>query len=175
MKVNHVFHGNGEPIRWARRSWTSACIQAGLGQEIGEVDVLDGAGQVVKRGPLVRTVALRLPHDYRRPAARNLSRELREPGLRWSRNWPAHRGSETGEGHGPAATPPLSLSQSGGRRFDPGAVHQLTKTASRWGKPGVSSERQRESLVRGPSFRCSGRAGPFASLEDHFLPRCYPR
>lgn len=71
MKVNHVFHRNGEPIRWFRRSWTSACIEAGLGQEIREPDMLDGAGLVVKRGRLVRKVAHRLPHDYRRSAARN--------------------------------------------------------------------------------------------------------
>lgn len=33
---------------------------------------------------------------------------------------------------GPCHTPPRSHSQSGGRRFDPGAVHQLTGMASRW-------------------------------------------
>lgn len=74
MKVNHVFHRNGEPIRHFRRSWTSACIAAGLGHEVREPDVLDAAGAVVKRGRLVRKVALRIPHDYRRSAARNLSR-----------------------------------------------------------------------------------------------------
>lgn len=64
MKVNHVFHRNGEPIRYFRRSWTSACIEAGLGQEIRDPAT----------GRLVRKVAGRLPHDYRRSAARNLSR-----------------------------------------------------------------------------------------------------
>jgi len=74
MKVNYVFHRNGERIRHFRRSWTTACIAAGLGQEIREPDVLDAAGAVVKRGRLVRKVAHRIPHDYRRSAARNLSR-----------------------------------------------------------------------------------------------------
>lgn len=74
MVVRHVFHRDGEPIRHFRRSWTTACIAAGLGQEVREPDVLDLAGQVVRRGRLVRKVALRRPHDYRRSAARNLSR-----------------------------------------------------------------------------------------------------
>lgn len=64
MKVNHVFHRNGEPIRHFRRSWKSACIEAGLGQEIRDPAT----------GRLVRKVAQRTPHDYRRSAARNLSR-----------------------------------------------------------------------------------------------------
>lgn len=67
-------HRNDEPILHFRRSWTSACIAAGLGQEIREPDVLEATGAVVKRGGLVRKVALRVPHHYRRSAARNLSR-----------------------------------------------------------------------------------------------------
>ena len=63
MVVSHVFHRNGEPIRYFRRSWISACIAAGLGKE-----VKDEEGKVVER------VAYRIPHDYRRSAARNLSR-----------------------------------------------------------------------------------------------------
>jgi integrase len=74
MVVSHVFHRNGEPLLHFRRSWTSACIAAGLGEEIRESDVVDGEGQVTKRGRLVRKVAHRVPHDYRRSAARNLSR-----------------------------------------------------------------------------------------------------
>jgi integrase len=62
--VPWVFHRNGERIRYFRRAWTSACIAAGLGQEIREPQT----------GRLLRKVALRLPHDYRRSAARNLSR-----------------------------------------------------------------------------------------------------
>jgi len=49
-------------------------IAAGLGQEIREPAVPDAAGAVVKRGRLVRKIAHRIPHDYRRSAARNLSR-----------------------------------------------------------------------------------------------------
>jgi integrase len=48
MKVNHVFHRNGEPIHYLRRSWITACREAGVPGGI--------------------------PHDYRRSAARNLSR-----------------------------------------------------------------------------------------------------
>jgi integrase len=46
--VSHVFHRNGEPIHYFRRSWITACTAAG--------------------------VPNRIPHDYRRSAARNLSR-----------------------------------------------------------------------------------------------------
>jgi integrase len=60
---NHVFARDGEPIRLFRRSWITACIKAGLG-----VEKKDEQGRIVDR------VALRIPHDYRRSAARNLSR-----------------------------------------------------------------------------------------------------
>ena len=63
MVVSHVFHRNGESIRYLRRSWISACIAAGLGREVRNEE-----GKVVDR------VAYRIPHDYRRSAARNLSR-----------------------------------------------------------------------------------------------------
>jgi integrase len=74
MRVNHVFQRNGERIQEFRRSWKTACIAAGLGQEIREPDVLDAAGKVVKKGKLVAKMVTRIPHDYRRSAARNLSR-----------------------------------------------------------------------------------------------------
>jgi integrase len=63
MVVDHVFHRNGDDIRYFRRCWISACIAAGLGKV-----VTDDGGRVVDR------VAFRIPHDYRRSAARNLSR-----------------------------------------------------------------------------------------------------
>ena len=63
MIVSHVFNRNGEPIRYFRRAWITACIAAGLGKE-----VRDANGKVLER------VAYRIPHDYRRSAARNLSR-----------------------------------------------------------------------------------------------------
>lgn len=63
MIVAHVFHRNGEPIRYFRRSWLRACVAAGLGAE-----KRDEKGRVLER------VAYRIPHDYRRSAARNLSR-----------------------------------------------------------------------------------------------------
>jgi integrase len=61
--VPWVFHRGGEPVRHFRRSWVSACIAAGLGHEVRDTE-----------GRLVKKVALRIPHDYRRSAARNLSR-----------------------------------------------------------------------------------------------------
>jgi integrase len=48
MIVSHVFHRNGAPIHHFRRSWITACRKAGCPG--------------------------RIPHDYRRSAARNLSR-----------------------------------------------------------------------------------------------------
>lgn len=61
--VQRVFHRNGEPIAYFRRSWITACIAAGLGEEVA-----DATGKVVDRR------AFRIVHDYRRSAARNLSR-----------------------------------------------------------------------------------------------------
>ena len=46
--VRHVFHRDGRPVRSFRRAWLSACTAAGLPH--------------------------RIPHDFRRTAARNLSR-----------------------------------------------------------------------------------------------------
>jgi integrase len=46
--VRHVFHRDGKPVRSFRRAWLTACEEAGLPN--------------------------RLPHDFRRTAARNLSR-----------------------------------------------------------------------------------------------------
>jgi len=57
--VGHVFHRNGRPIRHLRRSWTTACIAAGLGVE----DETTGERR-----------ALRILHDLRRSAARNMTR-----------------------------------------------------------------------------------------------------
>ena len=63
MVVGHVFSRNGDPIRYFRRSWISACIAAGLGREVKNEE-----GKVVER------VAYRLVHDLRRSAARNMLR-----------------------------------------------------------------------------------------------------
>jgi integrase len=61
--VPWVFHRGGKPVRHFRRSWVSACVAAGLGHEVRDKD-----------GKLVKKIAHRIPHDYRRSAARNLSR-----------------------------------------------------------------------------------------------------
>lgn len=71
--VPHVFHRNGEPIVTFYRSWAAACIKAGLGHEERKPDYTDKKGEK-RRGRLIRRVILRIPHDYRRSAARNLSR-----------------------------------------------------------------------------------------------------
>ena len=73
MVVSYVFHRNGEPIRYFRRSWISACVKAGLGVEEMAPDVTNTRGKV-RKGRIIRKVAYRIPHDYRRSAARNLSR-----------------------------------------------------------------------------------------------------
>lgn len=63
MVVGSVFHRNGEPIRYFRRSWMAACVAAGLGKEVRDA-----------KDRLVERIVYRIPHDYRRSAARNLSR-----------------------------------------------------------------------------------------------------
>ena len=74
MVVSHVFARNGEPICTFYRSWAAACVKAGLGHEERGPDDLDAEGKVVRKGRLLRRVITRIPHDYRRSAARNLSR-----------------------------------------------------------------------------------------------------
>jgi len=72
--VQHVFHRNGEPMGSFRKSWITACVAAGLGREVREPDTKDAAGTVIKRGSLIKKEAFRIVHDFRRTAARNLSR-----------------------------------------------------------------------------------------------------
>ena len=60
--IPHVFHHDGQPIRYFRRSWLSACKRAAT----------------VREGKLSRVVRPdllgRIPHDFRRTAVRNLVR-----------------------------------------------------------------------------------------------------
>ena len=60
--ILHVFHHDGQPIRYFRRAWLSACRRAAT----------------VRVGKLVRVVRpdllRRIPHDFRRTAVRNLVR-----------------------------------------------------------------------------------------------------
>ena len=59
-------------IRAFRRAWAAACVNAGLGHEVREPDVIEPDG-IVHKGRLVRGVT-RTPHDFRRTAAMRLSR-----------------------------------------------------------------------------------------------------
>ena len=59
-------------IRTFRRAWAAACVNAGLGHEVREPDVIEPDG-IVHKGRLVRRVT-RTPHDFRRTAAMRLSR-----------------------------------------------------------------------------------------------------
>jgi len=58
--VPWVFHRNGRPIKSARRAWLTACLKVGF-------------AQVVSEKPR-KVKALRIPHDFRRTAVRNLER-----------------------------------------------------------------------------------------------------
>lgn len=58
-----LFHHEGKPIRDFRTAWRTALVRGGLGTEIRDAD-----------GRLVKKVAHRLPHDFRRTAVRNLER-----------------------------------------------------------------------------------------------------
>jgi hypothetical protein len=58
-----LFHRDGKRIRTFRRSWITACIKAGFGKRITDA-----------HGKLVKAVADRIPHDFRRTAVRNLER-----------------------------------------------------------------------------------------------------
>ena len=58
-----LFHRDGKRIKHFRRAWITACIKAGLGKQI-----IDTSGRVIK------SIADRVPHDFRRTAFRNLER-----------------------------------------------------------------------------------------------------
>src|SRR5207253_4099951 len=59
--VPWLFHREGRPIKSFRRAWLAACKQAGL-------------ARVVTRGEQKIGYPLRIPHDFRRTAVRNLER-----------------------------------------------------------------------------------------------------
>jgi integrase len=61
--IRWLFHRNGEPIRHFRNAWITACVKAGLGTRITD-----------SKGRLIKSIAHRIPHDFRRTAVRNLER-----------------------------------------------------------------------------------------------------
>jgi integrase len=61
--IPHVFHNDGEPIKYMRRAWLSACKRAAT------ITHPNGVKEV-RRPHLLG----RLPHDFRRTAVRNLVR-----------------------------------------------------------------------------------------------------
>lgn len=58
-----LFHRDGKPIKSFRRAWLTSCVRAGFGTEIRSAT-----------GKLIKKVANRIPHDFRRTAIRNLER-----------------------------------------------------------------------------------------------------
>jgi len=58
-----LFHRDGKPIKTFRRSWITACVNAGFGHVIKNT-----------KGKVIKKVADRIPHDFRRTAVRNLER-----------------------------------------------------------------------------------------------------
>lgn len=58
-----LFHRDGKPIKTFRKSWITACVSAGFGHVIKNT-----------KGKVVKKVADRIPHDFRRTAVRNLER-----------------------------------------------------------------------------------------------------
>jgi hypothetical protein len=61
------FHEDGRQIRDFRKSWRKACKEAGLAEEIQ-------IGKTKKGKPIMKIIPLRIPHDFRRTAVRNLVR-----------------------------------------------------------------------------------------------------
>lgn len=61
--ITSLFHRDGKPIKNFRRAWVTACVKAGFGTEIRRAT-----------GKLIKRVASRIVHDFRRTAVRNLER-----------------------------------------------------------------------------------------------------
>lgn len=58
-----LFPRDGKQIKTFRRSWISACVDAGFGHVIKNT-----------KGKVIKKIADRIPHDFRRTAVRNLER-----------------------------------------------------------------------------------------------------
>ena len=58
-----LFHRDGKPINSFRKTWITACVDAGFGHVIKNT-----------KGKVIKKVADRIPHDFRRTAVRNLER-----------------------------------------------------------------------------------------------------
>jgi integrase len=66
----YVFHHDGEPIRKFEKAWKTACVNAGLGRILR-----DEAGNALRdRNGRLKKVPVKLFHDFRRTAARNMVR-----------------------------------------------------------------------------------------------------
>jgi integrase len=71
--VPHVFHNDGQAIRPFHYEWGKACVAAGLGHVERKPDRVLKNG-TTKPGGFKRWLPMRIVHDYRRTAARNMSR-----------------------------------------------------------------------------------------------------
>jgi integrase len=58
-----LFHRDGKQIKTFRRSWITACVNAGFGKRITDT-----------KGRVIKAIANYIPHDFRRTAVRNLER-----------------------------------------------------------------------------------------------------
>jgi integrase len=58
-----LFHHYGNPIGSFRKTWITACVAAGFGHVIKNT-----------KGKVIKKVADRIPHDFRRTAVRSLER-----------------------------------------------------------------------------------------------------
>ena len=65
MKVAHVFHRNGKPIRLFRRSWRTACERAGLGGQLFHDIRRSAAQNMVRAGVPIQTAMALLGHKTR--------------------------------------------------------------------------------------------------------------
>jgi Phage integrase family len=61
--VPWLFYRDGKPIKNFRRAWITACVNAGLGKKI-----------TAPNGKLIKKIATRIAHDFRKTACRNLER-----------------------------------------------------------------------------------------------------